>query len=225
MKVLVATEKEEFKKAKLRSEHLDSLANQYDTEGKSNEARRLHQQRRAEATARVWKKCAAARGLTNEGGLSHVLIPTDPNDNPKTCTEWTRVDDPAEVEALLTERNQKHFGQSKNCNLTSPPLDVTMDFEGSCDKAEHLLNGTMDLTHMDSTTRWLLENMAYVTTPQAIDYVLTREEFEGKIKSWKERTSTSPASNVHLGHAKAYFAHHNLDPESAEAQTLEENRN
>ncbi len=41
LKVLVATEKEEFKKAKLWSEHLDSLANQYDAEGKSDEAKCL----------------------------------------------------------------------------------------------------------------------------------------------------------------------------------------
>ena len=41
LKVLVAMEKEEFKKAKLWSEHLDSLANQYDAEGKSDEAKRL----------------------------------------------------------------------------------------------------------------------------------------------------------------------------------------
>ena len=44
------------------------------------------------------------------------------------------------------------------------------------------------------------------------------------IRAWKERTSTSPASNVHLGHAKAYFATHALDPESEEAEELEEQR-
>lgn len=210
-KLLKLTEQEEHKTAKLRAEHLKSLAYQYEDSGDADAAKCLRQQHRAEATARVWKKCAAACGLTHEGGLSHVLMLTEPTDDPKTCTEWTKVDEPEEMNAILTACNQKHFGQSKNCNLTTPPLDVTMDFEGTCKKAEKLLTGTMETDKLDEATKWLLENMEYVTTPESIDHELTLEEFEGKIKAWKEQTSTSLASNVHLGHAKAYFTRHNLD--------------
>jgi hypothetical protein len=39
---------------------------------------------------------------------------------------------------------------------------------------------------------------------------LTLAEYKGKIKIWDERTSTSPGTNMHLGHLKAYWARHNL---------------
>ena len=57
-----------------------------------------------------------------------------------------------------------------------------------------------------------------------IKHTITLEEYEGKIKSWDERTSTSPGTNMHLGHLKAYWARHNLAPESNEAKALEANR-
>jgi len=223
--LLAATTKEEQRTAELRSKHQQTLIARYTASDDNRAAKRVQQQMRAEATARVWKKCAAARGLTNEGGLSHVLIPTNPHDEPKTCTEWTTIDDPEELIKVLTKRNQTHFGQSKDCTLTSPPFDITMDFEGSCHKAEQLLTGQYDTPEdLDEATKWLLDNMEYITTPDAVDATITEDDFRGKIRAWKERTSTSPASNVHLGHAKAYFATHALDPESEEAEELEEQR-
>ena len=221
LKALLKTEK---KTGHLRLAHQEDLANSYAEEGKMKEANRLRRQIRAERTARVYKKCRAARGLLHQGGLSHVLVPTVPGTNPKQCDDWTRVDDPQEINRILMERNQKHFGQAKGCTWTSPPLDTTMDFEGACLKAERILTGTADTTDLNETTSWLLDNLKYITTPEAVDHHLTEEEFEGKIKAWDERTSTSPASNVHLGHAKAYFAHHLLEKDSPEEAELESKR-
>jgi hypothetical protein len=39
-----------------------------------------------------------------------------------------------------------------------------------------------------------------------------------KLKTWDERTSTSPMTNVHLGHGKSYYADHSLEPGSPAEQ-------
>ena len=57
-----------------------------------------------------------------------------------------------------------------------------------------------------------------------IRHSISQEEYEGKIKAWDERTSTSPGTNMHLGHLKAYFARHTLDPDSDKSKTLERQR-
>ena len=55
----------------------------------------------------------------------------------------------------------------------------------------------------------------------AISYKLSAAEYKGKITNWDERTSTSPGSNMHLGHLKAYWARHLLPEDSDEAESLE----
>ena len=69
-----------------------------------------------------------------------------------------------------------------------------MNFEGSCLKAEAILNGTMDTINMDPLTTLFIEVLQYTSEPGVVDAKLTAEEFEGKVKAWDERTSTSPAS-------------------------------
>jgi hypothetical protein len=49
---------------------------------------------------------------------------------------------PNEIVALLQERIREHFGQSKDCNMTSDPFDFTMEFTGASLRAEKILNGT-----------------------------------------------------------------------------------
>ena len=67
-----------------------------------------------------------------------------------------------------------------------------------------------------------LEPLQYVTTPDTITATISIQDYKGKIQAWDERTSTSPMSNMHLGHLKAYWAHHLLEEESA--RTLEQQR-
>ena len=225
-KVQLATAKDEVKSRNQRRTFQDELAAEALAAGDKERARKIRQIQRAEAMKAVWTKCAVARGLNKGGGLSHVLVPTNPDEDPKQCEEWTKLDDPPEVVAAVTERLQKHFSQSKDCTWTSPPLDVTMDFEGCCRKAEEILTGEYDTTNLDETAKWIVDNLRYVVgSKEAITSELTSEELLGKLKAWDERTSTSPKTNVHLGHGKAYYAAHDLDPTSPEAEEFESNRN
>ena len=125
-KELHATIKEEETNRHLRKTHLDKLADTYEAHGDQKTAAIIRRIQRAEATKKVYTKCRTARGLNNHGGISYLLVPENPNQDPKLCENWRRVDCPEEIIALLTERNIKHFGQSANCNLTKEPLDFTM---------------------------------------------------------------------------------------------------
>lgn len=215
---------QELTTRKLRCQLQDTLLQQYQQEGNSKMAKKLRQIKRAEEVSHVYRKLDRIRKPFHQGGLSHLLVPEDPNDNPKTCTSWRRVDDPDEIQALLQERNAKHFGQSKQCTLTKDPTDFTMKFTGACHEAEAILNGTYDTANLEPMTQLFLDALQYVTDPDTVTSGLTLEEYKGKLKVWDERTSTSPGTNMHLGHLKAYWADHNLPPDSDEADELEEKR-
>ena len=141
-KELRATIKEEETNRHLRKSHLDKMADAYEANGDKKTAAIVRRIKRAEATKKVYAKCRTARKLNIQGGISYLLVPEDPTQDPKVCEHWRRVDCPEEITALLQERNQKHFGQSANCNLTKEPLDFTMEFTGACHRAEAMLDGT-----------------------------------------------------------------------------------
>ena len=70
----------------------------------------------------------------------------------------------------------------------------------------------------------LVDSFRYATMPDAIPAELTPEEYRGKLKVWDETTSTSPTSDMHLGHLKTYWAEHTLPEGSPEAAALEDKR-
>ena len=271
-KQLKAAIREELETNNLRRSHQDQLIEKHEALGNSKLAKKIRGMKRAEATKHVFQRCKAARQLGGEGGLSHVLIPADPTDDPRTCMTWTRIDCPTELTQRLLERNQAHFGQSRGCTLTKPPLDFTMDFTATCARADAILEGrylqptrVYHATDSDSPTpclnqgeslnlsqnphdetdtpegphhpplhlqrdevpdlvQLLIDSFKYTTKPDEVPPEITQEEYRGKVKAWDERTSTSPTSNMHLGHLKAYWAEHTLDEHSDEAKQLETTR-
>lgn len=228
LKVLRAKETEEMKDAKARRQHQEEKIKAYTDAGNNDAAKAIQRIRRAEATQAVYNQLAAARGKCHQGGLSYVKVPVDSERDPKTCNnpdDWREVRDPKEVAEAIRSRLQKHFAQAQNCNLTSPPFDITMHFDAACDRAEQILTGTYDTSELDSMTTALLEGFHAMLEGQvAVDASLTAEALLGKIKVWKERTSTSPMTGVHLGHAKAYIADTSLSKDSPEWEELQNQR-
>ena len=66
----------------------------------------------------------------------------------------------------------------------------------------------------------LLDSLQYASSPDAITPDLTEAEYKAKIRAWDEATSTSPTSNMHIGHLKAYWMDHTLSTLSKEADDL-----
>jgi hypothetical protein len=221
---------------KLRQKHQDELAAKPEAKGDKETARIIRRIQRAEQTKKLYQKCQQARGLNHQGGHSYLLVPENSQENPKTCSEWRRVECPNEIVALLQERNREHFGQSKDCNMTSDPFDFIVEFTGASLRAEKILNGTftnddelfpqLDDVHQNrirELTKVFLEALQFVNTEvkDKIVSAITLEEYKGKIQKWDERTSTSPGSNMHLGHLKAYWARHNFAKDSDKEAELE----
>ena len=184
-----------------------------------------------------------------------MLVPEHPQEDPKTCEHWICIDDPNILMTLLQSQNRTNFGQSKNCTLTSQPLDFTMKFSATCPVADAILEGTYlsdTLSHssaIPSAPKWqqwnqnqrssapptntsraqsnpellqnLLDSLQYKSPPDAIPYYISEEEYKGKLNAWDERTSTSPTSNMHLGHLHADWAEHTYPGESQQANLLE----
>ena len=70
----------------------------------------------------------------------------------------------------------------------------------------------------------LVDSFRYTTTPDVIPAELTPEKYHGKLKVWDKKTSTSPTTDMHLGHLKAYWAEHTLLDGSPEVEALEDTR-
>ena len=85
----------------LRKQHQESLIQQYETQGNSKLANKIQGMQKAEQVKHVYQRCRAARNLGTEGGLTHVLVPQDPNDNPRHCKTWKRIDNPTKMTQVL----------------------------------------------------------------------------------------------------------------------------
>ena len=90
-----------------------------------------------------------------------------------------------------------HFGQSKNCTWTSPPLDTTMDFEGTGDLAEAILTGTYDVSQLPTdAAKWVVQALQYVAGHQeVVDAFVTPEEMIGKLRTWSEKRKRNAESS------------------------------
>jgi len=105
-------------------------------------------------------------------------------------------------------------------------LDITEDWEGTCAKADSILNGTFDVHQpgISQSTQWILQHLQRTVTDTTVPPDITTSDMLGKIKVWAEKTSTLPATQVHLGHAKAYIAEPNFAMDTPEGEKLTQQR-
>jgi len=127
-----------------------------------------------------------------------------------------------EIEEHLLKRNRAHFGQAQGTPLTVYPLNQVINFEASTATTDLILDGRFTHEDLNDTTSLLIDHLQRVSVP-AVNSRLTLSEFEGKIKSWTEKTSTSP-SGVHLGHYKACFTPHIYPSKKTECATFDAKR-
>ena len=104
-------------------------------------------------------------------------------------------------------RNRGHFGQAQGTPFTEPPLSDTVNWSADTTFCDDILNG---VHHQVDTIDSVPQCQALLTTCKVasdLDMLpaeITEHEFAGKIKSWRETTTTSP-SGRHLGRYKALF--------------------
>lgn len=135
-------------------------------------------------------------------------------EDPKTCTQWRCVTQPQEIEYYLMLRNRMHFGQAQGTPFTCPPFQHDFDWLAATPEAEQLLNGNYPVDSAIPNCNDLLQACTALTGLDDTPAELTEEEFQGKIRVWRENTTTSP-SGRHLGWYKALFAKGYSDCEEA----------
>ena len=77
-----------------------------------------------------------------------------------------------------------------------------MDWAASTYESELILEGDYDTSELEHFGKLLVEHMQATTALDSVPAALTEDEWIGKLKVWKESTSTSP-SKLHLGHHKS----------------------
>lgn len=157
--------------------------------GDIERARRLRNIRRAEESATSFSKIRIAIHGTTEGALKTLLVP-----NPNS-SDYIRITDPIEIVDKLIERNLKHFNQSHGTTFTQRHLEqiCSLTFTEALPRLTQL-TGTGNEAY-DA----IVEQLSIpLSLPDAHASLLSTSDFTQKLRTWKEKTSTSP-SHRHLG--------------------------
>ena len=172
-------------------------------------AKRLRRLQKAEAIKELFRKLKPLRDPDGRKGVTRIEIPSHPETDPKSCTEWQQIEVPTDVLYHLHKRNRKHFSQAQGSPFTVSPLVDQLGYCGDGPSADQILDGTYDAQGMDSNVALLLRHLKQTAEMAALPShpTVTEQDYRGKLQVWKESTTTSP-SGLHLGHYKALIARH-----------------
>ena len=127
--------------------------------------------------------------------------------DPKLATDWQSITSVEAIEYYLQLRNRLHFGQAKVTPFAQPDFQESIPWNAESTTVEDILSGTYippetvpDLCQHVLRTTCVKKNASDIISP-----FITYESFQGKIRKWRESTTTSP-SGRHLGRYKALFA-------------------
>ena len=167
--------------------------------------------KKAEDLKQLWKKLKTVRNKDRNQGVVRLEIPQDETMDPKQCTEWRIIDIPTEIVRHLQQRNRTHFGQAHGTPFTIPPLSDQLGFSGDGEAAQDILTGKYNTAMLDESVQLLIRHLRYINGIErdTCRPTISDAEFSGKLRVWRESTSTSP-SGLHLGHYKALVAWHSF---------------
>jgi hypothetical protein len=183
------------------------------TNDNQDKAKILQAMHNSEQHTQMYSMFRNIRGKTQQSGLTTVDIPDtwpapgqpgewcDPKTHAKLNRPFRQLTIPSEIEYYLMERNRRHFGQAHGTPFTQAPLADLLNWQADTETAELILQGEYTNSELDDVTQLLLKHCAATTQLDTVTNGLTLEEFIGKVRVWRECTSTSP-SGRHLGHYK-----------------------
>ncbi len=102
-------------------------------------------------------------------------------------------------------------------------LSEHVDWQASTKYSDMILEGDYDDSTLDDIQQLMIQHCKKMTDLDSIDGDITTDQFEARLKVWREATTTSP-SGVDLSHYKALVAKNDLDPTSVIADALEAKR-
>eukprot|EP00957_Ditylum_brightwellii_P132246 10083907-Ditylum_brightwellii.AAC.2 len=134
-----------------------------------------------------------------------------PLEDPKSVTMWQLVELPKEILHYLTICNRCHLGQASGNLFTVPPLYQHFDWAANSPISNHVLHDKYTNTEIDDITQLFLSHCKLGTNDCSIGEKIMCGAWIGKVRAWKESTTTLPSSR-HLSHFKALVCCHFLDP-------------
>ena len=99
------------------------------------------------------------RDSTQQSGLTRIEVPSNPDHDPKHCSEWKTADNPDEITRYLLARNQKHFVQAASTPFTISPLNTAIDFRTSTETCDAILEGEYTNTKLEDLTSLVLKHL------------------------------------------------------------------
>ena len=167
------------------------------------------QHQRRESTGINQLKVPMCWPSTNQPDNLSVALQDPKSIDISDSTLWQTVSNPKEIEKYLLMRNQRHFGQAHGTPFTTQQFTTRFNWTGDSSSVEAVLRGQFLEEELDDIATMFLKHCQQPPDLEDQPYPVTMKQFEGKISSWRENTSTSP-SGRHLGHYKSLFAR--LDP-------------
>jgi exonuclease III len=158
------------------------------------QATRLRNLQKSEAIKQLFQKLKSLKLIRQKSGVTRIEIPSPPTADPKTCTSWVQIDIPDEVAFHLSERNRRHFGQAAGSPFTIPPLSTHLGYDAQGEMAERILQGEYTYEGNDPNVRLLLQYLNFTGDAEQLQMEITisEKEYCGKLRAWRESTSTSP---------------------------------
>jgi hypothetical protein len=182
--------------AELRVTFLEEQATNLEAVDKEKSALIRKRIIKAEEIKKMYVKLRRYLKPQDRSSLHHIMVPDD-DLPPRVAQLWRSIYDPVLLEALIQERNKKHFSQAQGTPFTKDVLSQ-IPFSGTGPMADSILNGTMEVD--DPIVQLVLDNLKRPDNVIDIPATVTIDEVKGKLDNWKESTSTSPITKRHLGH-------------------------
>jgi hypothetical protein len=190
---------------KNRQHFLDHKQSQNIESGQTSQANVIRQIQQAEQRKYCWNTFKLLRkGPQSSGGLTHILVPNNPNDN----TKHTRIQTKSELDAALLQRNIDHFRQAQGTPFTTSSICEYLGDDGCNQNTIEIFKGNVS-PNLPKFVKLLLQQFKK-TDHKPIDIPFTFEDMCKGFLKWRERTTTSP-SGKHLGIYKSLiksFYHH-----------------
>lgn len=191
--------------AHYRSRHLDQVA--FATSGNDDPAgvfsKAVQQLKLAEEWKRRYKKCQVLCGKGTRAGLTHILVPTNPEEDPNnSCQSWTAVRDQDIMERRILQQNERHFSQADTTPFGSDPLRSALGCTSTNDTCHEILAGSY-LT--DDPMVEVQQYLNWCKRPEnvpPINPTISSAAFRKTFQNLKESKASSP-SGRHVGHYKA----------------------
>jgi hypothetical protein len=114
-------------------------------------------------------------------------------------------------------RNRLHFGQANGTPFSQPELASAIPWGVDSVTSKQILSGTyVPPSTVHALCSRVIQQCRSHQNSDAIPPGLNLESFRGKMREWRESTTTSP-SGRHLGRYKALFSKGNHDPTNINA--------